>query len=497
MIRPWAGAPSCSPPRWLHRRGEDPARIGAECLFGADIDPVAVAAPEAALALWAWTVAGKPERPPAIAGRHRLVAADLRFAGSDAWPDQPPGGFAAVVGNPPFLNQLARSTARSAVDRVRLQDRWGPAAHGYVDTAALFLLAGCQLVRPGGRVALVQPESMLVTHHAQPLREAVLARAELDGLWIGRDPHFSAGVRVCAPVLTVKPTEPAPVARAGSAHGSNPRPLVLRRRHGSSAVVGPPGRRRARHPARRAAHRRHAHRPRHRRHRRLPQFYGLAPHVRDHPASGGGESTPIRRHAAADPGAEHPPLVTVGLIDPLVCRWGDRSARFAGRRWCRPVVDRAALAAANPPLARWVDDRLGPKVLVATQTKVVEAVIDGEGHMVPSVPVVAVAAPVDRLALVAAVLLAPPISAWALHRVGGGALTADAIKLSARQVLEVPLPADEDRWRRAADLLAESDPGSGPAPDPADFGAEMGAAYGLAPDHPVLGWWLGRLTSWG
>jgi hypothetical protein len=369
--------------------------------------------------------------------------------------------------------------------------------HGYVDTAAVFLLAGCQLARPGGRVALLQPESVLGSRHAEPLRQAVMAEATLDGLWIGRDRHFSAGVRVCAPVLTKltkRSTEPAPaISRWVGARfeplptappdgrGDSPwahlatiayaTPEVDLRSAGTLAdVVG----------GATAGFRGH--------------FYGLAPHVRD-------QIMPSDVNCDGDSDREHPPLVTVGLIDPLVCRWGDRPARFAGRRWCRPVVDRAALAAANPRLARWVGDRLVPKVLVATQTRVVEAVIDRDGQMVPSVPVVAVAAPVDRLAMVAAVLHAPPVSVWALHRAGGAALAADAIKLSAGQVLEIPLPVDATRWRRAAGLLAGRDvgtgAGSGPAPDPGDFGAEMCAAYGLPADHPVLGWWLARLPSWG
>jgi hypothetical protein len=477
----------------------------SECLFGADVDPLAVAVAEAALALWAWTAAGRPARPPPVAGPNQLVVADVLVAGEDAWPGRPPDGFDAVVANPPFLNQLERATARTTLDRRRLQDRWGPAVRGYVDTAAVFLLAGIQLARPGGRVALLQPESVLGTEHVAPLRQAVLGQAVLDGLWIGRDRHFPAGVRVCAPVLTKRPADSTgvvsrwvgarfdavPSAEADDAAGNHngkdsdspswahlatiayATPPVDLGSAGTLAdlVLGA------------TAGFRH-------------QFYGLAPHVRDQPVPSGGDSTAIGG-TADDHGDRYAPLVTVGLIDPLACRWGDRSARFAGRRWHRPVVDRDALAASDPSLARWVGDRLVPKVVVATQTRVVEAAIDHDGHMVPSVPVVAVAAPPDRLVMVAAVLHAPPVSAWALHRAGGAALTADAIKLSARQVLEVPLPIDETRWRLATDLLAAHCVGSASAPDPAAFGAEMCAAYGLDPDHPVLAWWLDRLPSWG
>jgi type I restriction-modification system DNA methylase subunit len=57
--------------------------------------------------------------------------------------------FDAVVGNPPFLNQLATSTSRGG----RSKYGGGP----YADSAAEFLSLAVRLVRPGGRVGLVLP----------------------------------------------------------------------------------------------------------------------------------------------------------------------------------------------------------------------------------------------------------------------------------------------------------------------------------------------------
>lgn len=206
------------------------------------------------------------------------------------------------------------------------------------------------------------------------------------------------------------------------------------------------------------------------------QFYGLVPHVRE--ARPAGDSDGVAR------------LVTTGAIDPLWCRWGERPTRFAGRRWAGPVVEPSTLTG-DPRLARWVAARLVPKVLVATQTRVMEAVVDPLGQLLPSVPVLAVApAHTDDLWTVAAALLAPPVSAWALHRAGGTALTADAIKLSAAQVRAIPLPEDERRWREAAAGLADGTLDHGP------FARLMTEAYGLAADHEVVGWWLSRLPSW-
>jgi hypothetical protein len=201
------------------------------------------------------------------------------------------------------------------------------------------------------------------------------------------------------------------------------------------------------------------------------EYYGLAPYVVD--------------RAEADDEA-FPKLVTSGLLDPLRCWWGRRPARFARRRWSAPRLDRAALAEGDPSLSGWVEARLVPKVVLATQTRVLEPAVDGAGTWVPSVPVIAVHGASGDLWRIAAVLAAPPVSAWALARFGGAALSSEAIKLSARQVLEVPVPADRRSWCAAADRLRDGGPGSLEA-----GAALMTRAYGAGPD--VLEWWRRRL----
>ena len=83
--------------------------------------------------------------------------------------------------------------------------------------------------------------------------------------------------------------------------------------------------------------------------------------------------------------------------------------------------DVAALAAGvDEPVRTWFEALLRPKVVVATQTKVLEAAADVRGEVVPSVPVISVV-PHDerRLWHLLAVLLAPPVSAWSIRQWGG------------------------------------------------------------------------------
>jgi hypothetical protein len=90
-------------------------------------------------------------------------------------------------------------------------------------------------------------------------------------------------------------------------------------------------------------------------------------------------------------------------------------------------------------IAAWVRAQLRPKLVLATQTKVVEVAVDERGDVVPSTPVVAIHAPAEQLWALAAALSAPPVSA------APGILRRGAVvrcgQAPARQVLALP-PAD-------------------------------------------------------
>ncbi|MBW3548258.1 MAG: N-6 DNA methylase [Actinobacteria bacterium] len=457
----------------LATRGLSRGDIVRHHLVGAEVDPVAVAVAEAALALWC----GGEAVP-------RLLAADALHLGDGDWPARPD----VVVGNPPFLGQLGRATARPPAAAAAARARFGDAARGYADTAALFLVLASRLVRPGGTVALVLPRSFLATRDAGPARRAVLADASLEVLWLPSRPIFAAAVQVCVVVLR----------RGGSRQG------MLRRYRGvpprltgaaavdadvlagaptwSHLVVGgagvPDGE-----PVGRgtlgewcdvaAGFRQH--------------YYGVAPFVVDDPDD------------LLDATA-FPPLVTCGLVDPAACWWGHRPARHSRRRWAAPRVDLARLEV-ETDLGPWARSRLVPKVVVATQTRVVEAAVDVGGRWLPSTPLLTVTAPPERLWHVAAALLSPVVTAWALRHWGGTALSDDALKLGADQVRAVPTPAGEGDWDAAAVALRRASEAGVDAGGEADrrrwllAAAEASnRAYGMS-GRPVVEWWAARLPG--
>lgn len=396
-------------------------------VVGLDLDPLAVATCRAALR--------------ATGADH----ADVRVADGLVEPWEAD----VVVGNPPFLSPLGTGTGGTPAAATLRVELGAP----YLDVAALFLLRALERTRPGGRVVLLQPESLLSSRDAGVVRACTTPA--LEGLWVAGEPVFAAGVRVVAPVL-----------RAGGA--TEPK---VRRWQGS--VVRPVGA-----AARPAPATWSSLRPSSVPAVRVPKRSGRVGDLAT--ATAGFRDEFYAVAAATREGGRGSPVVTSGLVDPGRVAWGERSARIGGRTFERPTLDPVALDARVRP---WVAARLVPKVVVATQTRVVEAAADPDGALVPITPVLAVTPhdPADVWRLTAA-LTSPMVSAWALRTYGGTALAAEAVKLSAAQVLEAPLPLDGDAWAAATESLRAGD--------------VVGCAAHLAAgDDRLLRWWQARLPA--
>jgi hypothetical protein len=497
-----------------------PAREALRRVAGLDIDPGAVAACRWSLALWALArcspgretgadaavvVETEPKLDPgeaidlavaAVARGDSLVdlAPGLTSAGGEG-PRPEPGsdresGPVLVVGNPPFASPLKKGAMPATADRYRA-DRshlLGP----YADLAALHLLRAVETAPPGSTVALVQPLSVLSSRDAEGLRHHLDQVAPMRALWAAREAVFDAGVRTCAPVLAVGADggggadPPAKTCGGGanrSGGGRQGRGLVRLARGSAVGAVGAGRGERWSHLAAAAL----GAPP-------LPPMSGrlgdLAKATAGFRDEHYGLVAACREEGELGPGA--PRLVTVGAVDPLAVSWGVEPFRFGGVDRQRPVIDRSAL---SDRVRDWLDRQLRPKVLLATQTKLLEPVVDRSGGLVPATPLIAVHGDLDDLDRVAAVLLAPPVVLWAWRQWLGAALTVDTVKLAARQVVELPLPSDHDAWDEAARLVATVGPSNrASARDVAPRVARlMTAAYGAADE--VFQWWLARLDG--
>jgi hypothetical protein len=441
--------------------------VVARHVCGTDRDPVAVF-----LCRWSlWLLADPTSPPPPELERHIVTGDGLR--------DAPPLPLPLLVaGNPPFLNQLEAVTAHDSGARQRLRHRFGAGIGAYTDTSALFLLAGLDAVRPGGAVALIQPRSLLVSRDAGPVRAAIQQRGRLAGLWLGGRGVFDAGVDVCAPVV-VQADGGGAVSRWQGPEFQPLSPVLVPPRDartwgrlqadalGLPTFAVPQGSQLHEFATATADFR--------------DQYYGLQGCLTD---AGTGDDRAF------------PPLVTSGLIDLAVCHWGSKPTRVLKQVWQAPRVDRAK-ASANG-LGAWTTARLVPKIVLPTQTRVLEPWVDAVGRVLPSVPCLTIV-PRDpaRLWHVAAALASPLATAVAVRDHAGAALHADAIKLAAREVQLLPTPQPGTAWDEAAAAFraAQESPTHAERASWLDRCAEAGLrAHDVDPATAaaLLDWWRAR-----
>lgn len=452
-------------------------------LAGSDIDPGAVEATRWALILWAVANGATLDDARCLVEEQITVADSLHEPLPD-WPDQ-----RLVIGNPPFASPLKSGAIGPAADEYRRQhvDDLGP----YADQAFFHLHRAITSSGPGSVVTLVQPQSLLAGRDAAPLRQVLDNRASLHTLWVSRRAVFDAGARVCAPILVVggetmnnirlvadgryETVANSAVPDAGAEHlgADSPSWAAL----GARALGAPDLPRTLWRPAKdlssmataTAGFR--------------DEYYGLARAAR--------EGTGAVNDASKR-------LLTVGSIEPLVTVWGYQPVRLAGQRFLCPTVDMDEL---DGKVRRWADGQLQPKVILATQSKVLEPVVDPDGELLPLTPLISVFSEPSDLYLVTAVLLSPPVVVWAWRRNFGTALSVEAVKLAARDVLTLPLPTNRAVWDKAATILLDTqhercDGDVAAAWATAErVGHLMTEAYGG--DSALTRWWLDRAKqSW-
>lgn len=461
-------------------RSEALATAYGDCLVGIDIDPEAVEVCIQSLEHASrGTVSESQLRERAVcADALELIAETNELFSSGDWHSLTEAagadkGFDLVIGNPPFLSQLASETARPEDYTARLRGRFGAAVGDLTDTAVLFLLLALEAARQAdGVVCLIQPISVLSTRHTAEARAEALSRAGMRASWICEDKIFDASVQVCAPVLvrgcetdTVEILHNRGFAPAGSVptsalagptwsallaatSGVPDRALLSDGRVGDMASAT-------------ADFRDH--------------YYGLRGCVVD--------------METADETA-FPPLVTSGLLDPAQVLWGHRSTRFEKAKFQYPRVDISKLDA---KMQEWAHSRQRPKVMLATQTKVLEAFVDADGCFIPSVPVITVTADDDMdLWRLGVLLSSPPVTLEAARRHLGAALSSEALKLSASEVLDLPLPADRGAWTVAAEHFERASKAETDEARSVELrlaATSMCEAFGLEDDAELLSWW--------
>jgi hypothetical protein len=389
------------------------------------------------------------------------------------------------VGNPPFLGQLGKDTSLDRKTAGRYREVLGPVVRGYVDVAALFFFASVGCLADDGAVALVQPRSIVSAQHAKRVRDSVTSRVAALGVVDTDAALFDAAVDPLVVVAIVGDEIVRCLNRANS-------PLRVRRdlrpggrwssllgtRDAGPDIVIPPCQTLGQ-VAKVVADFR-------------DQYYGLRGSVCE------GDEFGIEHPTQST--SDLPMLTTCGLIDLAAFQWGRRATRFDGATIQRPVVNRENLK--GMAIDDWISSRMVPKVLVATQTRVVEAIADPRGMCVPSVPVLTVFPTADSVDVftVLAVLHSPVASVWVAQRVAGSALSASALRVSVVELREMPFPIDcaelraaGECMRRASQAADELDMGTYVA-QVEESGRLVHQAFALesSDDEQATEWWRPR-----
>jgi hypothetical protein len=157
-------------------------------------------------------------------------------------------------------------------------------------------------------------------------------------------------------------------------------------------------------------------------------------------------------------------------------------------------VDVEAVMRAGGALARWTTGKRVPKLLVAAQTRTIEAVADVDGTWLPSTPVATVVPVAGMSWHVLAVLLSPVAVAWALLHQRGSGLGADRLRLPPSVLRALPCPADRVLWDDAAATVQAA---SSAVPEQrhellVSAARWMCEAYGVDAETTTA-WWVERL----
>ena len=463
-------------------------------LTGFDVDQTAVMTARIALALWLAAAGADPSTPTIVVGD--------AIHGEE--PAEVGDGFDVIIGNPPFLGQLRSRTARSKDDRLALDG-----ARGYADAATIAWDRSRGWLRQSGRMTMVLPRSVLSARDAATARDETTARVV--GMWIDDGDVFDANVKVVAPLVVSEPVTsvfPVPlfsgldVQHVGFTTSTTWSGMLADSQGVPTLDVATSG------TVSDLAHVSADFRQ---------WFYDVAAIVgesnadddldRDRDEQGVG----IEQGVGQDPGdnarenagemgsatgahvtdAGPVRVITSGLIDPNRDLWGKVATKIGGKSWNRPSVTRAQLGNLGQA------DRLRPKVLAASQTKVIEAVVDEHGSAVGLTPVItATPHAADDVWRLAAVLLSPVASVWARRLAAGSGLSRETVRLSTTVVGSVPLPsASPDAWDAAAQVLAV---GAAAASETSardmllESALLMQAAYGTTDDE-IFDWWKTQL----
>ncbi|MEL6182816.1 MAG: DNA methyltransferase, partial [Myxococcota bacterium] len=247
------------------------------------------------------------------------------------------GGFDVVLGNPPFVNAIegAIGPATRALSRYA-----HPLLSGTADLAFYFVSLALTIVRPGGRVGLVQPRAILNASSAQALRAARPRGLGPVAIAVPERANLFPGAAVFVCLLTLGPGARCKVTRADDfGHwvecawvGANWWRWVVELTTGRS-LTRPEG------------------------------WVPLSERFRVSASMTTGDAYAIKPWVRDGADEEGLKLVTTGLVEPGQCMWGQWRCRYLKDDYQHPWVP-LVVEGYPPALRRRLERARRPKIIV-------------------------------------------------------------------------------------------------------------------------------------
>jgi SAM-dependent methyltransferase len=376
-----------------HRLHPAPCR-----LFGVDINPAAVAQANSALSC------------------NNINPNHFQIQTADALLNPPdflqPQSFDLILGNPPYVNAIEGNLSASI--KSRLRERF-PDVRGAADLAHYFLAQAIDLVRPGGKIALVLPRAILNSPAAKNLRAHLPEHLRPNLIYAPERHDFFPGAAVFICLLILGPD---PVCKVST----NPNPAAAGFR---TATIDTDN-----------------------------WWLALQPPVEPPPTAGPtlGDHFEVRAsmiaadaydllpHLIDDESAQGPKLVTTGLIEPNACLWGQRPCRYLKKDYQHPRLD------LSNPLTRSLAKRIAtarrPKILIAGLAKKIEAFLDPTGQFIGAVSTFSIHHPADDTAALSTLLkklLSPVTTNHFVNHLGANALRGQHVTLKKTFLRTLPI----------------------------------------------------------
>ena len=332
-------------------------------------------------------------------------------------------GFDVTLGNPPFVNCIEGgiSSGTKAFLRAISSDLGGTA-----DLAFHFVRLAHRITHRHGRIGMVQPKTFLNADSAAPLRAMLGLQRPPARIYVPDTARFFDGVAAYVCLLVLARGAHLHVSESDSPAGATWHPGVLRHNNWWRAVQ---------------------------------MILGHTPMIQSKTAltmgsaftvaasMTAGDAYTIKPHILEDAGGEALKLVTTGLIDPFVCRWGESPCRYLGDVYRRPCVTPMPVFA--PALNRRIRNARRPKVLIAGLAKRLEAYVDTTGGCCGAVSTFSVFHPddsVDALVALSRWLNSRDASTLIRWELGAASVGGNYMTIKKTALTELPIP-DLVLWR--------------------------------------------------